>query len=333
MGRRKLIFFCLKLSSFFILVFLILFICQKEKSFFSDRDVFQKSQYLFSQQGEAFESFDLSIHNNTFLEQLAPPFLIQSRGLASFHSFERSEIEEYLVQAGDNLGSISEKFNISLETILWTNNLSSKSIIRPGQKLIILPVSGVLHTVRKGDSLSEIAETYKSKVDKIVALNQLSSRDDILIADLLIIPDGKMPLVLPAIFQIPLADSYFIYPCEGIITQGLHGYSGNAIDIANNCDKPVVAVASGTVLRAGYISTGGRRVTILHSNGVVTYYGHLSSIAVSPGQKVSSGTIIGRIGHSGYTLGPTGCHVHFEVIGARNFLGNYLIGSKLKWGD
>ena len=334
MGHRKTIFFCLKLSSFFVIAFLVFFICQKEKSFFSEKNIFSESQYLFSQSGIATDGFDLNIIGGAFLEHSAAPFLIEGKSLSSLSGFsDKREIGEYVVQEGDNLGLVAQRFGISVETILWANNLSKKSTLKIDQKLIILPVSGILHTVRKGDSLGQIAQIYKSNISQIVAFNGLSNEDDIFIGDMLVIPDGKMPSVLPSIPQIPLADSYFIYPCEGTITQGLHGYNRNAVDIANNCGEPVVSVANGTVLRASYIATGGRRVTILHSNGVVTYYGHLSSIAVVPGQEVASGAIIGRVGNSGRTLGVTGCHVHFEVIGAQNFLGNYLLGSKLRWNN
>ena len=131
------------------------------------------------------------------------------------------------------------------------------------------------------------------------------------------------------IASIPVAKSYFIFPCQGIITQGLHYY--NAIDIANKCGSPVVAAASGTVKRAGWIRIGGKRIIIIHPNGVATYYGHLSKILVKPGQKVKTGDIIGYIGHTGYTLGPTGCHLHFGVIGAKNFLAKYPVGTRISW--
>jgi murein DD-endopeptidase MepM/ murein hydrolase activator NlpD len=54
--------------------------------------------------------------------------------------------------------------------------------------------------------------------------------------------------------------------------------------------------------------------------GISTFYGHLSAINVKVGQDVSQGQIIGYVGHTGYTIpaGPAGCHVHFEVRGARN---------------
>ncbi|GAI25309.1 unnamed protein product [marine sediment metagenome] len=204
-------------------------------------------------------------------------------------------------------------------------------MIKVGQELIILPVSGVVYFVKKNDTLSEIAKIYKGDVEEIIAFNGLSNEGDIFIGDVLIIPDGKMPLRVPYIALTPVGESYFsIFPCEGKITQGLHPF--NAIDIANSCGKPVVAVATGTVQRAGWINNiYGRIVTILHPNGVVTYYGHLSRVLVVPGQPVSAGDIIASIGNTGHTLGATGCHLHFEVRNAKNFLANYLVGTYLSW--
>lgn len=242
----------------------------------------------------------------------------------------RREIIEYVVKSGDTLSSIAAEFDISLNTILWANDLSSRSVIKVGQELIILPVSGVVYFVKKNDTLSGIAKTYKGDVEEIIAFNGLSNEGDIFIGDVLIIPDGEIPSRVSHIALTPVGESYFIFPCEGKITQGLHPF--NAIDIANSCGKPVVAAASGTVQRAGWINNiYGRIVTILHPNGVVTYYGHLSKVLVVPGQTVSAGDIIANIGNTGHTLGATGCHLHFEVRNAKNFLADYLVGTYLSW--
>jgi len=268
------------------------------------------------------------------LESNRLPSLASSQVLGSIESDKNSNsndnIIHYEVKKGDNLWTVADKFDVTLETLLWANDLTKSSNLKVGQKLLILPTSGVLCTVKKGDTLSEIAQLYEGEVEEIVSYNNLESKNDIVVGDLLIIPGGEEP-DLASISYSPLAENYFIYPSQGVITQGAHGYQGNAVDIGNNCGNPVVAAASGEVLRAGPIWVGGNRITILHDNGVVTYYGHLSSMNVSPGQRVSAGDIIGYIGNTGYTLGVTGCHVHFTVRGARNFLTGYPVGSTLRW--
>ncbi|GAH90393.1 unnamed protein product, partial [marine sediment metagenome] len=238
---------------------------------------------------------------------------------------ERKEIIEYIVESGDTLSSIAAKYDISLDTILWANDLSSKSIIKPDQKLIILPISGVLYMVKRNDTLSEIAEIYKGEVGEIVDFNELSSEGDIYIGDILVIPGGKMPPPPKKSYyaapQVPIGSSYFMTPVSSpyVITQGLHWY--NAIDFShagNACGKPVYVAAGGMVQKTGYDRTAGNYVRISHliaGEEVITFYGHLSSILVSQNQKVSQGDIIGYIGKTGYA---TGCHLHFEVRGAKN---------------
>ncbi len=298
-----------------------------------EKNLSNKSTFIASANNFLSDSSEMSFLQDNTLIAVSSPAMVTPRILGSIIGDEgvgtRNEIVKYNVKSGDTLSSIAAKFNISLQTILWANGLKSNSAISPRQELIILPVSGVLHTVKKNDTLGAIAKSYKVNTKEIVVFNELSEKADIFIGDLLIIPGGQMPRTVSSVALTPVASSYFIFPCEGKISQGLHYY--NAIDIANKCGKPVVAASGGAVQSAGWIKIGGKRVTILHSNGVVTYYGHLSTILVVPGQRVNAGDIIGYIGNTGYTLGATGCHLHFAVIGAKNFLASYPVGSSISW--
>ena len=214
-----------------------------------------------------------------------------------------------------------------METVLWANDLTKTSKIQPGKKLIILPVTGVLHLVRQNDTLSEIAEKYKGDTEEIIFFNNLSDDGDIFIGDLLIVPNGKMPAQKVYYSNVALVDSYFIIPTPGIITQGLHWY--NAIDVANKCGTPVLAAAGGQVQRVGYNTwPAGSYIQILHPNTVNTFYGHLSKILVKSGEIVSQGQVIGYIGTTGLS---TGCHLHFDVRGAKNPLAKYPLGSTISW--
>lgn len=241
-------------------------------------------------------------------------------------------ITEYTVGEGDTLSSISSKFGISLNTLLWANSLDSRSTIQPGQKLVILPVSGILHYVKAGDTVSEVAKRYKGKADEIMAFNNISAGGSIYVGDILIIPNGVKPVssYASAPASTILAGSYFICPVAGgcKITQGLHFY--NAIDFSNGkCGEVIYAAASGEVLKVNltnsvsrYALNGyGNHITILHSNGVVTYYGHVSAALVSAGDTVSQGQAIALMGGKPGTAGAgnsTGCHLHFGVSGAKN---------------
>ncbi|MCD6489237.1 MAG: LysM peptidoglycan-binding domain-containing M23 family metallopeptidase [Thermodesulfobacterium sp.] len=191
-------------------------------------------------------------------------------------------------------------------------------------------MSGVMHIVERGDTLKKIAKKYRADVENIISFNEVSG-EKIEIGDLLIIPGGRKP-VSSKVYHVPLASSYFIFPAKGKISQGLHFY--NAVDIANHCGTPIFAAASGRVQKIGYkAGSYGRYIRIIHPNGVVTLYAHLARVLVGPGQKISQGQIIGYMGHSGHTIprGARGCHLHFEVRGARNFLARYKVGTQLRW--
>lgn len=119
-----------------------------------------------------------------------------------------------------------------------------------------------------------------------------------------------------------LIDS-FVLPTSGVNWGQIHPI--NAVDIANLCGTPIVAAARGVVSFAtgkdshnwngGY----GEFIQIEHlSNKIITRYGHLSEVFVENGQSVLGGEVIGRMGNTGNVSGPSGCHLHFEVLGAPN---------------
>jgi len=294
-----------------------------EKNFKTVKSV----QNLFLASGESFliESPDLFFIQENSVRASTNPTLVTPKVFGTLVGTEsdikeRKEILEYIIQEGDNLWNLAQKFDISLNTILWANNLNKNSVLVPGQKLIILPVSGTIHHVQKGETLSQIAKLYKIDIEEIISFNEIEN-ERIFAGDILIVPNGKMPTRRYSPSQVPLASSYFICPISSPcrITQGLHWY--NAIDFSNGyCGEPVFAVAGGLVQKTGYHKIAGNFIRLEHSNGVITFYGHLSRILVVPGQQVSQGQKIGTTGYSGYTIpaGPAGCHVHFEVRGARN---------------
>jgi murein DD-endopeptidase MepM/ murein hydrolase activator NlpD len=82
------------------------------------------------------------------------------------------------------------------------------------------------------------------------------------------------------------------------------------VDISASFGEPIRATADGTIETAGMASGYGREVVIDHGYGVKTIYGHMSGFAVTSGQQVSRGQIIGYVGMSGRATAP---HVHYEV--------------------
>ncbi len=292
------------------------------------RDNDSRYSFIGSSQPYSFKPLQLVLIEGSSLKGYSFPTTISSKVLGSMAQEDaeldkHGEINSYIVREGDTPSSIAGQFNISLNTLLWANDLSSKSSIKIGQKLIILPVSGVMYLVKEEDTLGGIAQKCKGAMEEIMLINDISDDGKIFIGDILIVPGGEKPASASPTsnYSIPVANHYFTCPIPAPcnITQGLHSF--NAIDFSNgNCGDPIYAAAGGTVQRTGYHNIAGRYVRILHPNGVVTFYGHLSKYLVSVGEKVSQGTIIGYMGHTGYTIpsGSRGCHLHFEVRGAVN---------------
>jgi LysM repeat protein len=310
------------------------------KSIFFTAGLSREAKVFITPQDSFKEPPDLWLIQQNSLAASSPPIIVTPQVLGAlaegtvFDPDSRGGIIEYSVESGDTLWSIARKFDVSLETVLWANNLNKSSVLRPGQKLVILPVSGVIHHVRKGDTLSGIAKTYKANIEEIMAFNNLPLGGEIFIGDILIIPGGVMPPpVRYAPAQVPLASSYFICPLSSPcrITQGLHWY--NAVDFSHGkCGEPIYAAAAGKVLKVRLTSSrspwafggAGNHLTILHPNGVVSFYGHLQTSLVRPGDYVSQGQVIALTGGYPGTPGAgrsTGCHVHFGVNGARNPFG------------
>jgi surface antigen len=94
----------------------------------------------------------------------------------------------YTIQNGDSYSSIADKFNISVNSIIWANGLSKNAVLKPGQSIKIPPVSGLAYKVQPGDTIDKVSEKFKAPVDKILAQNKLKAGQELLIGQDLIIP-------------------------------------------------------------------------------------------------------------------------------------------------
>ena len=239
------------------------------------------------------------------------------------------QISKYIVRKGDSLASIAKMYGVTTNTIVWANSVTSSSL-KEGQSLVILPVSGTLHTVVKGDTLSSIVKKYKADLGEVSQFNDLDSSSKLAIGDVIIIPDGEGTTKVSGVAKSPakgvsryLGDGgpeypgYYIRPLlSGIKTQGLHGY--NAIDIGTHVGTTLYAAAAGQVIIArssGWNGGYGKYIVISHYNGTQTVYGHMSQVFVNDGELVYQGQVIGLTGNTGNSTGP---HLHFEIRGAKN---------------
>ena len=262
------------------------------------------------------ENMDLSlIQENSILAPTSP-----SPG-SIFRDFVKEPIT-YIVQSGDNPEKIALSFGINTNTLLWANNLKDGDLIHPGDTLVILPINGVRIKVAANDSMEALAKKYQGKSEEIIAFNSLPADGSLRAGDFLIIPGGEMPtppkpkITAPRYsYSLPKAD-WLIIPTTGYNWGRLHGF--NAVDIANQCGTPIYAAAAGKVILSdatGWNGGYGKYIKIQHSNGVVTLYAHASHLFVDSGENVGRGQLIAYVGTTGRS---TGCHLHFEVRGAKH---------------
>lgn len=254
---------------------------------------------------------------------------------------QSGRISVYTVRPGDTLSEIAGMFDVSVNTIVWANNLKSIRDVHPGDILVILPVSGVERTVVKNDTLKSLAKKYSADAEEIAQFNGLDQTIPLVIGSTIIIPGGEIAPPAPSVRSSRQSSTihgqylggggsvqpgYYSHPMPGgVITQSIHGWNG--VDIGAARGTTIHAAADGTVIIArngGWNGGYGNYVVIIHNNGSQTLYSHMRSVIVSPGQKVSSGQIIGYVGSTGLS---TGSHLHFEVRGAANPFRNCFIGS------
>jgi LysM repeat protein len=240
------------------------------------------------------------------------------------------EFEKYLVERGDTPSGIALQFGIKTETLLGGNPFLSQesSLMQPGMELTILPLDGVLHDVQPGDTLESISGQYGIPVEDIIAYepNNLEFPFRLYPETQILVPgavaevfiwtppslnsvrsSGTGSGIAPAV----VGTGTFIYPVSSRNFTQKYWYGHPGIDIALAEGSGVFASDTGTVTFAGWNIYGyGNLVVVNHGNGYETFYGHLSSINVFPGQVVNQGNVIGAVGNTGNSSGP---HIHFEI--------------------
>lgn len=241
---------------------------------------------------------------------------------------QSDQISIYVVRDKDTISQIAEMFKVSRDTIIWANDIRG-GIIKEGQKLVIHPISGIEYTIKEGDTLKKIAEKYGTDLDEVLKFNGLSLEKKLIVGEKIFILDVEGVAVRsvsgrqPQTSRLgggsgPYYEGYYIRPITGgYLSQGLHGYRYNGVDLAGvPAGTPIVAAADGeTIINRDFGWNGGYGiyVVIKHANGTQTLYAHNSANVVSAGQSVKQGQVIGYVGSTGRSTGP---HVHFELRGA-----------------
>jgi surface antigen len=102
-----------------------------------------------------------------------------------------SDVAVYKVKNGDTVGKIAQEFKVTVNTILWANDIADISKIKPGDKIFILPVAGIKHKVTSTDTVARLAKKYKADEKKIISFNSLPADGRLKVGEEIIIPDGQ----------------------------------------------------------------------------------------------------------------------------------------------
>lgn len=277
---------------------------------------------------------------------LTPPYhIFPGQSLTISKTPAPPSANEHMVSKGDTVYSIGRQHHIPIRAIIEHNNLTPPFILSPGQRLM-LP-KGHLHVVAKGDTVYSISRAHNTDMHTLVKLNNLDPSYTIKVGDVLILPDGQglepsssapadskplskqAPLLSPqskaqkkaatqklkALQPEKPSHSRFLRPVPGPIISkyGPHkgGLQNDGINIQCARGTPVRAAENGIVVYAGQnIESFGNLILIKHADGWISAYGHLDTMAVKQGQKLTRGNKIALAGNSGHVKTP---QLHFEL--------------------
>ncbi len=246
----------------------------------------------------------------------------------------RNKMVQYEVRSGDVIGAISSRFGLKVATLLWANNLNSRSYIRPGDILKIPPGDGVMYTVRRGDTVGKIAREFDASQSEIIAFNNIGKEGaNISIGDEIFIPNAQISessretsiavapsKIVQTIRKIAApppsidtpAGSGYVWPTKDHRINQYYGLRHTGVDIHGVIGNPNYAARAGKVIKSqcGWNGGYGCYIILDHGSGITTLYGHNSKLLVSVGDQVDQGQVIGLLGSTGRSTGP---HLHFEV--------------------
>lgn len=259
---------------------------------------------------------------------LTKPTIISGNEGTTLVGQRRTSVTEYEVKPGDTIGQIAAQFDLRLATLLWSNGLTERSYIRPGDRLKILPVDGVLHKVVRGDTVGKIAKQYQAASGDIISFNKLQKDgSDIVVGEILIVPGGQLSRPVPATVAVRPSSRFqqIVAPPSITVPAGLgylwptavrritqyFGWRHTGLDVAGPLGTPIYAARAGKVTTSKCVRGGyGCHIIIDHGDGIHTLYGHASKMFVAVGEAVTQGQTIALMGSTGRSTGP---HVHFEV--------------------
>ncbi|PWK13001.1 M23 family metallopeptidase [Tumebacillus permanentifrigoris] len=276
--------------------------------------------------------------------------LVSFETALSLVSQSKNERKTYVVSRGDSLWDIATKNEISVDELTQANpEIGDIDELSEGQRINLVAVEPLISVESVSEETREITTNYeveykddnsldvgtekiiqegkegkKNQVLKVTRRNGVKQQEDVLSEQVVSEPvkeiiskgtrkqtyssySGGAAAAVSGSWAYPIGGGYI----SSQYGENRGGKAHNAIDIAASTGTPVYASNNGTVIQAGDYGDGyGNCIRISHSNGIVSIYGHLSSMNVSVGQAVQKGQRIGGVGSTGQS---TGSHLHYEV--------------------
>ncbi len=220
----------------------------------------------------------------------------------------------YRVRKGDTVSQIADTFDVTPDTIITFNDIRNSRSLAIGKLLKVPTMNGILYKTKEGDTVDAIAATYSISPARVTEINYLDSTH--LPAGITVfLPDAR----LSSWALREINGDLFIWPIRGYITSwfgwrkdpftSTRSYHGG-LDIGSSIGTRIHAAMEGVVSATGYSTSTGNYIVISHHSGYSSLYAHLSKIMTQPGARVSTATVIGLVGNTGYSTGP---HLHFSV--------------------
>lgn len=236
---------------------------------------------------------------------------------------------EMLFTSGDFIEFISR---LKMKRLLAAKDAEAISEIKNHRKLLIDSRNEILNLREREKSekaelekLINQAEIKKREVENIydkkkelLSITRANKEALIQMENQLAIKEREITKALQSYGYGSAPTGKLLWPVAGKFSSGF-GYrtslSGtrrfhSGVDLYARNGTPIYACESGQVIKAEYHGGYGYSILIYHGGGLATFYAHLSGFAVSAGQNVSRGQLIGYVGTTGYTTGP---HLHLEV--------------------
>lgn len=233
-------------------------------------------------------------------------FLNSADYIAQIQSYDRQKLTEYqdTVESIVNLEAQLEQEYTDLEALKSTveSNKATVAAMMRQKESELADISGDI-------------ENAQSDADYYAA--EIQAQEELIAA----IKRAEAEKAAAGVEEHPYTGGAFRWPCPsstrvtsdyGTRVSPMSGASSNhkGIDIGASAGADIIAAADGTVTAASYSSAAGNYVMIDHGGGLYTVYMHASSLLVSPGQTVSAGDVIAKVGSTGIS---TGSHLHFGV--------------------